>query len=219
MADRPLVPTSWVVVAPSPKLTPVQRKRQGERRFKPIAIELGWIIYEWNRLHEALGECFAAIACKHNKPVGFAIWHSQPNDYPQRELLRAANEATYGNTVTKPRVYGEIKWILNELHGLRGKRNTAMHSPLVFVTDVMVDETTVMPQYFHGNPHAKELAGKDLLSEYRWYRKHLSILAQFAQCFHYAIIDPNYAWPDRPKLPPRGQFRNRGRSRRKTQTK
>lgn len=36
-------------------------KRLEAKTFQPLAIELGWIVYEWNRLHESLGEIFANV--------------------------------------------------------------------------------------------------------------------------------------------------------------
>jgi hypothetical protein len=41
--------------------TPRQRERARARAFRPLAIELGWLVYEWNRLQEAIGELFADV--------------------------------------------------------------------------------------------------------------------------------------------------------------
>jgi len=55
--------------------TPAQRRREQERQFKPLAIELGWIAYEWNRLHEALGELFAD-AMGADTYTALSAWHA-----------------------------------------------------------------------------------------------------------------------------------------------
>ena len=34
----------------SPLKTPKQRERERKRLFRPYANELGWLLYEWNRL-------------------------------------------------------------------------------------------------------------------------------------------------------------------------
>ena len=41
--------------------TPGKRQRLRVRVFRPLAIEIGWLAYEWNRLHEAMAELFADI--------------------------------------------------------------------------------------------------------------------------------------------------------------
>jgi len=100
-----------VVVAPRPRLTPAQRKLRNERRFRPIAAELGWLAYEWNRLHEAFAELFADFMSKgddNHKPIGFAVWYSIPSDRTQRDMLRATIEAVHLRDSPKPRIYDEI---------------------------------------------------------------------------------------------------------------
>jgi hypothetical protein len=208
------VPDS-VVTAPPPRLTPAQRKRRNERTFRPIAIELGWLAYEWNRLQEALAELFSDFVSKDNLPMGFAVWYSVPSDRTQRDMLRAALEIAYQKSSPKPQPYSEIVWILGELNSLAGKRNTALHVPLIFVTDVMLDEVEILPKYFFGNPHARQLSGKELIEEFKWYRGHLSRLAHFAEALHYAVTFPDYALPERPQLPPRGRYQSHKARRRK----
>lgn len=216
-----------VVVAPKPRLTAAQRKRRSERKFRPIAIELGWLAFEWNRLHEALAELFADIVCskdEDHRALAFAAWYSIPSDRMQRNMLRATVEAAYRKSTPKPRLYDEIVWTLEQLNSLAGKRNTALHSPLVFLTDVMLDEVEVSPWDVFGNPHARELSSKKLkdkklIEEFKWYRDHLSRLATFAQLLHRTIAFPLNTLPDRPQLPPRGQFQSPVKRHRKKYSK
>jgi hypothetical protein len=141
-----------------------------------------------------------------------------PSDRIQREMLRASLEARYADTTSKPREYEEIIWVLNQLQSLAGKRNTALHLPIIFVNDLIArteNDIEIMPHYFFGNPHAKQLRGKDLIQEIRWYRDHISKLAEYAGCLHYSVAFPDYTLPDRPQLLPREHFQSRAQRRRK----
>ena len=73
---------------------PAKRKRARERAFRPYAIQIGWITYEWNRLQEALGELFSDIVQPDTKRIGYAIWHSTDNDRTLRNMLRETTEAS-----------------------------------------------------------------------------------------------------------------------------
>ena len=191
-------------------ITPKQRERERARVFRPLAIEIGWVVYEWNRLQAAIGELFADVVSKENPRLGFSIWHSlAANERAQREMLRAAVDAAWPD---KRRAHQDISWILTKVDALAGRRNVAIHSPLVFVNEPS-GSIDILPMYFFGNPRAAELKGKSLLEEYLWYRDHLSKLAGFAEILHYAIVFPEYAWPDRPQLLSREESRRRARRR------
>jgi hypothetical protein len=57
-----------------PKLdTPQRRRREQERQFKPLAKEIGWIAFEWNRLEEALAELFADAISDHQRALDFRL--------------------------------------------------------------------------------------------------------------------------------------------------
>jgi hypothetical protein len=222
------------VIAPK-QLTPAQRDRLRVRAFKPIAIELGWLVYQWNRLHEALAELFTDIINLNvNKDllklglrggtdtrIPLAMWHAMPNDRPQRQMLRAALDAAYSATQTaKPREYHDIDWVLKQLEALAGRRNNALHAPLIFVNEGDAGTIQIMPNYFFGNPRATELKDKNLIEEFWWYKDHLARLAQFAELLHYAVaFSPDFPWPDRPQLPSRGLYRRRAPRRRKSKSK
>jgi hypothetical protein len=200
--------------------TPAQRERARIRAFRPLAIELGWIVYEWNRLHEALGELLADLIDQNRTRIGFGVWYATTNERTQREMLRAAIKAvdSYA-TIPKPQEHAEILWLLDELTKLAGRRNTAVHSPLVLITNLDAGQVEIVPHYFFGNPRATELRDKSLPEEFKWYRDHLSKLALFAQQLHYSLIFPEYTLPERPELAPRGHYQSLARRRRRKKSK
>jgi hypothetical protein len=169
----------------------VAQHRQ-KRAFKPVAIELGWVVREWNRLHEALAELFADVVASADRAIPFAIWYSAPSDRTQREMLKEVVVAAYRSQQPQPPIVKEINWILNQVKSLAGKRNSAIHAPLVFVNQTT--DIEIMPAFFFGNPRARELMGKTLLGEFKWYRDHLEKLAWYAEILHFVAKDS--PWPD-----------------------
>jgi hypothetical protein len=202
-----------------------QRERARAKAFRPIAIEIGCLTYEWNRLHEALGVLFGDIVLKENPSIPLAVWHSLTNERAQREMLKAAIRAAFEGHSPKPRTHDDIDWILEHLNkALAGRRNDAIHPPLVFVHEFniifdFVEQIRVMPNYYLGSLRARQLKDKSLLEEFRWYRDHISRLANFAEGLHCAICSQDCALPDRPDLPPRGHFANRAPKRSKNTSK
>ena len=55
----------------------------------------------------------------------------------------------------------------------------------------------------HESPRARALKDKDLLKEFRWYRKNASALDAFADRLCVSLLNPKAAWPNKPKLPSR----------------
>jgi hypothetical protein len=189
-----------------PKLkTPAQRRREEARLFRPVALEIGWIAYEWNRLQEALAELFSDVL---DTKIAFAVWHSVKSDLAQREMLIAAinskfPEAADPKNDTKERT--SLVWLTTEANKLSHKRNDALHLPFFFVNHP--DHIEMLPFYLFGNPKAKKMAPKDLIKEFKWYRASASVLATYAENLHYALTfqDQGYPWPSRPSLPHLGQ--------------
>ena len=175
-----------------------QHERERRRLFAPYANELGWLIYEWNRLQEALGELFTAIVTPKHHSLGVGIWHSITSDRAQREMLAAANSTLRKKQGAKvaddTKAADDIKWLLNRVTELADKRNDAVHAPLVFVAES--GALQLMPLFFLGNPRAAKLENKNLLQEFAWYRGHASALASFAENVRYAITRPeHFGWP------------------------
>jgi hypothetical protein len=185
--------------------TPAQRRREQERKFKPLAVELGWIAYEWNRLHEALGELFAD-AMGADTYTALSAWHAVRSDLTQRQMLKAAASHRVSRaTPENARLWGAVVDLVDEVNKLSDKRNNAIHAPLVFATDIVGDVMSVQPLDFLGNERARKLANRELLTEFQWYRRSGSVLAKYANVLHYAFNDPNYQLPQKPILPTRGQ--------------
>jgi hypothetical protein len=90
---------------------PAKRKRARERAFRPFAIQIGWIAYEWNRLQEALGELFSEIIHSGSERVGYAIWHSTDNDRALRNMMQSALEAAKKASKIKPQAFDDASWI------------------------------------------------------------------------------------------------------------
>jgi hypothetical protein len=200
----------------SPKIpgTAAQFRRIRAKAFRPLAIELGYLVYEWNRLHEALATLFGdVVSSTKNKSIPYAIWHSTPNDRTQREMLKAAAAAA---TTATPQTKSDIAWLLAELHKLAGKRNAAIHAPLIFANEMT--QVEIIPWFFFGNPRAAELKDKSLLHEFKWYRDHLARLAYFAEGLDLAL-SVGRPWPKRPQLPSRDDFRSLRAKRRKSRAR
>jgi hypothetical protein len=203
----------------TPKLkTPVQRRREQERQFKPLALELGWITYEWNRLQETLAELFSDTLGG-DPNIAFKVWHSVRSDLTQREMLRAAvdHKSATATVELKP-AWDEALWLIKEATDLSYKRNDALHAPLAFIT--LSDKIEILPLHFFGNPKAKKLAPKELLKEFQWYRASGAVLADYAMDLHYSIIAPeHFPLRGRPVLPSLGQKATPTRSPRRKKPK
>ena len=61
--------------------------------FSDYSCALGRVVYSWNRLHERLGELFAAVVSPGARAIPVAVWHSQSNDRAQRNMLLEAVKA------------------------------------------------------------------------------------------------------------------------------
>jgi hypothetical protein len=188
-----------------PVKTPKQRERERKKLFRPYANEIGWIVYEWNRLQENLGELFATLVKPKHHSLGIGIWHSVSNDRAQRKMLRKALSALE-KKLKFPEAAEDIRWILSNADDLAEQRNDAVHSPFVFAIDAGTDTLTLMPLYFLGNPRAANLQNKDLLKEFASYRERASVLASFAERLRIALSHPDhFKMPERPALPERAQ--------------
>jgi hypothetical protein len=204
-------------------LTHEQRERERRRVFRPVAVELAWLIYEWNRLHAGMGELFAVLVPHESQPVLTAVWHTLTAERIQWDMLK--NGAAAAKFLPKGS-QEDINWLIKQMDNLGGKRNDAVHSPLIFVNDYSAETIDIMPFLFLGNPRARSLflATKkektDLITEFGWYRDHLARLATFAQHLAIAIPrHPNFEWPERPQLPTREQFAKGKAKRRPGKTK
>jgi hypothetical protein len=193
----------------------VPSQKQLERQFRPYAVELGKLVFAWNRLHERLAALFWAITGFQNGAIPLAIWHSTDNDRAQRRMLRATAEVVFANDPQKKK---SVLWLLNEVdHFLAGHRNDAIHAPLAFFTDPF--GTELKPSWYSGSPRAKGLAGKDLMTEFKWYRESADAFTTYAARLHGALKMPELRpWPEIPEMPQKARTKKRAaKSRRKTE--
>jgi hypothetical protein len=172
---------------PQKAITPARRHQTMVRAFRPVALEIGWIVFEWNRLHENLCELFGDFG--RHRGTAFAVWHSTPSDRTQREMLKAAIAADDSSEHLRSKFRDDVLWLLEKMDRLAARRNDAIHAPLIFVNHSATGgfEVHIEPNDDSGNPRALQLLGKPLLPEFKWYRDHLGRLASFAGDLHYAL--------------------------------
>jgi hypothetical protein len=175
-----------------------------ERQFEPYAVEMGKLVYAWNRLHEKLAGLFWAVTGISDGAVPFAIWHSIPSDLSQRRMLRASVQAKYPSKSAEAE---DLEWLLNKVDSISSQRNNAIHAPLAFMTDAV--GTKLEPSWYSGNPRAKQIEGKDLMKEFRWYRESCDVLSVFADQMHYSMrMRKERPWPKKPRMPLLGDHRH-----------
>jgi hypothetical protein len=183
-----------IIVAPTPQ--------QLAKRFRPYAIELGYLVYSWNRLQEILGRLFGDIAQISDDKISLAIWYSLASDRSQRSMLRAALGAT---TAPSKFISGsrseDITWILNQCEKIGDLRNDAIHSPMISETDNR--GTRFRSAYAAGNPRALKLKEKNLIREFEWCSAASDALSIFALDIHHNLRGRIHDWPKRPTLAPR----------------
>jgi hypothetical protein len=178
-------------------------------KIQPYVMALGKVAHAWNYLQEALGQLFCAVTGLESDNTGQAIWHSTPNDRAQREMLKAAINASNHRRLTKdlPKAKDDIPWLLNQADKLAEDRNNAVHAPMAVTTDGKTVE--IIPAAYYGNPRARKLAGKDILAEFEWYEHRADTLTRFARAIRTAITTDAAPWPDRPQMPTLRQKKTR----------
>jgi hypothetical protein len=204
-------------------------KKQRQKKFRPYAVELGEVIYSWNRLQESLASMFWHFTRRPDDlwdEVGLAIWYSTPNDRTQREMLRAAVRASERDKAFEkyPEGQEDIYWLLNKCNSFADKRNDAIHSPyMIWPKNVgpgaLEGERIFTGGFLLGNPRGLKLQGKDLLAEFRWYSAYADELFYYSESIRECLNDPRKPWPEKPVLPHLGQSPSHTKARRKTPPK
>jgi hypothetical protein len=123
-----------------------------------------------------------------------------------------------GSPYSKELVSG-IASLVNEVQKFSIRRNNAMHAPINLLMDTSTFEFKLEPNYWYGNPNAKQLQGKDVLSEFRWYVAQTESLRNYAQSINTHLISGRLPLPSKPILPLLSQFQNQTPVRRKTTPK
>jgi hypothetical protein len=179
--------------------------------WEPYITALGKVAHAWNHLQEELGKLFCEIT-ELSYAMGTAVWHSSKSDRAQRDMLeaalfvRASDEEWAENF---PKAVDDIRWLLHRTNGVADQRNDAIHAPCSLGIDG--HELEIMPIVFFGNPRAKKLRGKDIMSEFAWYEKSADTLKAFTREIESALMEPRapYPWPEKPQMPTLEQFRRR----------
>ena len=196
-------------VARRMKKLAAKRHRAEERAFKPLAVEIGWIAYEWNRLHTFLGDIFILLVVGIStdesdlaSSPARAAWHSLTNERSQRDMIQAALHNRYNLIDRKPAFYDELIWLLEQLkQRFSGYRNDALHAPfLIDTTWSDKPKTTIVPFYSSGNLRAESLKNKNVLAEFQRYKTDMKKLSDYAESIVFAIEFDDFALPHRPIL-------------------
>jgi len=187
---------------PIKRLTAAQINAGVEAAELEYVTALGRVAHSWNHLHEALGSLFAFVLSKPIKTVA-PIWYSTNNDRAQREMLRAAIAKS---EVLNDSQRKDIIWLLNATDRLANQRNSAIHAPCSFAIHEPTQTIVLHAHFYHGNPRADDLLGKDILKEFAWYRARSETLKQFSHGIGASLnVYSRRPWPERPKLPELGQ--------------
>src|SRR6266478_4506849 len=148
------------------------------RQFLPFATAIGQFVLAWNDLHETLAVLYWTL-CQFDDKV-LEEWNVAKFDDKKRALIiRWIKNTPAQSKALMPNLYADLEWLMGQIDSLAEPRNNTAHSPLTFISDTFV----VNPQLFKGfkfgvapnttwgNSRAKRLLGKDLLAEFRKYRK------------------------------------------------
>lgn len=203
--------------------------RFAEKEFKPYVIAIGQVALTWNDLHEALAELFVTVMGGGWTKKILSVWNSAGFDRPKRKMLEGAiNHMDSMWATRRPKMVADVMWLLQRADDLEEARNNCIHSPLLLLGGLgrlflalaqNKPPNWIVPQTIRDNPRAKKLAQKDLLSEFRWCRDAAVVLIEFSARIDIALADDREEWPDRPKMPNRGQQKARRRQRRKAAPK
>jgi hypothetical protein len=183
----------------NPKIVTFPGWDELDKRFEPYAIQLGWIAYSWNALHDSLGNIFWTLTAIRTGDVPLAIWNAVPNDRTQRGILRAVADVTLRE---KPQVQKALHWLLAEADKFEDRRNDALHTPFTF--NIGPQDSTLVSNSYKGHKRALKLKDKDLLDEFTWYGQSINMLTRYARSINFSLADPtNFAWPADPVMPSR----------------
>jgi hypothetical protein len=163
-------------------------------KFVEYVSAVGRVAYAWNHLQESLGQIFAAVVPGSPHNVMLAIWYSEPNDRAQRRLLRAAVNA--GALDRRPLPFpkhaaDDILWLLERADNLGFRRDQTIHAPCSMITDA--EGTEMAAAFYHGNPLAKQLKGKKLLTEFAFSEWRAEQLIFYSQQIYEGLL--RGTWP------------------------
>jgi hypothetical protein len=181
--------------------------------FEPYAIEIGFLLREWNDLQEKLADLFTTLLGIRDGGLTRAVWYAVPTDRLQRRMLKDA--ASYLLKPTKPlrdldeqqrsdaKVWSEIEWIICKADSIGATRDAAAHSPVAVVVG---EPFEFIARHLHGNPLAAQLRGRKLLTEFRLYRDRTATVRAHATAIEWYVRNGRRStFPERPAWPERPQ--------------
>jgi hypothetical protein len=184
--------------------------------FEPYAMEIGFLLREWNDLQERLLSLFITLLRWPNVDIGRALWYAVSNDRIQRRMLLGVASALYNpahhsrEKIAKAQrdedpfriaFWDEISWIIDSADKLGQARDAAAHSPVALMAN---DPLEFIARHYHRNPLAEKLRGKQLLAEFKLYRDRASALRNHADAINQHIrFEKTLPLPQRPSWPPR----------------
>lgn len=195
-----------------------------EAPFTPYATAIGQGTLAWNSLQESLGGVFWGLMGGYTgvgRPI--AVWQSLKADRPKRDMLQAAYKGLDKSfDELFPQARADLDWLVKEINSLEDARNNFVHAPLSMTVPVSAfktlgpttsgkqrreipKEAKVVPHDWGMNTRAQRIAGKNLLKEFRYCREAAIVLRDFCDHVTHALRTKGAPWPDRPKLPNRGQ--------------
>jgi hypothetical protein len=168
--------------------------------LEPYAKQLGLLIHDWNELHLEITSLFLIICPSHysdddeEREILLALWNAVPNERLQRDMLRKASKVRFTvitkrmeksgieiNPITthEAEILDHIMWILEKADSLGRKRDDSAHVPMILdATMPMVLRFSAFDDF--GHPIARQLSGKDLLSEFGLYRARIQAVSRHA---------------------------------------
>lgn len=173
--------------------------------FRTHAIALGQLALAWNELHESMALLFCTIMGGGYSNQFLAVWHVLKADRAQRDILVVAAKEINGHTIAiNKKLADDVKWLCGQADRLEDTRNDALHSPL-FGSGRKRAERTVTPITGLGHIRAQKLADtKNVLKHFEWCRDSAMALTEYCRDLDRAFAERKNTWPDRPKLPNRG---------------
>ncbi len=157
-----------------------------DEHFAPYAMEIGYFVRDWNKLHEALRTMFCILA-QGNGPV--EIWHAVKHDRTQRDMLCAVAKSVLSPSAAESpdlpgkRICDEITWLVGRINEFGQERDNVVHSPFSFRFGES-GEMEFVPNWFHGHQRAtglqKGLKNRKLLEQLKRYRKKAADLSAYA---------------------------------------
>jgi hypothetical protein len=112
-----------------------------------------------------------------------------------------------------------IKSLLTEVERFSFDRNNAIHAPINLLFSLDSFEFKIEPNYWWGNMLAKNLKGKDVLIEFRWYVGKTKAMYDYALAINEHLMSGRSPLPNKLSLPPLAQYQTQTKSRRKTSAK